>query len=82
MEVDCEANDADFPIRKKNFNKCSLSKKTTKIIEEGGPSFCKVIFLSDFRRHVTCPQKSEKGHIEVIPHHHTILGIKEEVQGG
>ena len=25
--------------------------------------------------------KSEKGHIEVIPHHHTIMGTKEEVQG-
>jgi len=32
--------EADFPIRKlSDFNKFSLFKKTTKTMEEGGPSF-------------------------------------------
>ena len=32
-------------------------------------------------RHVIPFLKSEKGHIGVIPHHHTIIGTKKEVQG-
>ena len=32
-------------------------------------------------RHVISFLKSEKGHIGVIPHHHTIMGTKGEGQG-
>ena len=32
-------------------------------------------------RHVIAFLKSEKGHIGVISHHHTIMGTKGEVQG-
>jgi len=38
-------------------------------------------FFSETCRHVIAFLKSEKGHIGVIPHHHTIMGTKEEVQG-
>jgi len=52
-------------------------------MEEGGPSFSEFFFfLSDFCRHVTCPKKvGKRGQIGVIPHHHTIIGTKGEVQG-
>ena len=37
--------------------------------------------FSETCRHVFLFLKSEKGHIGVIPHHHTIMGAKGEVQG-
>ena len=61
------------------FNNFSLSKKTSKTMEEGGPSFEK--FFSETCRHVIAFLKSEKWHIGVIPHHHTIMGTKGEGQG-
>ena len=48
-------------------------------MEEGGPSFGKKI--SETCRHVIAFFKVRKGHIAVIPHHHTIMGTKREVQG-
>ena len=36
--------------------------------------------FSEIYRHVIHFLKSEKGHIKVIPHHHTIIGTKGEVQ--
>jgi len=48
-------------------------------MEEGGPSFGK--FFSETCRHVILFFNVRKGHIGVIPHHHTILGTKEEGQG-
>ena len=48
-------------------------------MEEGGPSFGKK--FSETCRHVIHFFKSQKkGHIGVIPHHHTIMGTKREVQ--
>ena len=38
-------------------------------------------FFSETCRHVIAFLKSEKGHIGVIPHHHTIMGTKGEIQG-
>jgi len=38
-------------------------------------------FFSETCRHVIAFLKSEKWHIGVIPHHHTIMGTKEEGQG-
>ena len=49
-------------------------------MEEGGPSFQKNIFRNLPARDCFF-LKSEKGHIGVIPHHHTCLGTKEECQG-
>jgi len=37
--------------------------------------------FSEMCRHVIAFLKSEKGHIGVISHHHTIMGTKGEVQG-
>ena len=37
--------------------------------------------FSETCRHVFLFLKSEKWHIEVIPHNHTIMGTKEEMQG-
>ena len=37
--------------------------------------------VSETCRHVIHFLKSEKGRIGVIPHHHTIMGTKEKVQG-
>ena len=48
-------------------------------MEEGGPSFGKI--FSEMCRHVISFFKSEKGHIGVILHPHTIMGTKEEGQG-
>jgi len=48
-------------------------------MEEGGPSFGK--YFSETCRHVIHFLKSEKRHIGVIPHHHTIMGTKGEGQG-
>jgi len=48
-------------------------------MEEGGPSFGNN--FSETCRHVIAFLKLEKGHIGVIPHHHTIMGTKGEVQG-
>ena len=50
-------------------------------MEEGGPSFGKVFFRNMPARDSFFFLKSEKGHIGVIPHHHTLMGTKEEVQG-
>jgi len=61
-------------------NNFSFSKKTSKPMEEGGSSFQKNIFL-DFAGTWLLFLKSEKRHIEVIPHHHTITGTRGEVQG-
>ena len=47
-------------------------------MEEGGPSFGKI--FSETCRHVIHFLKSEKGHIEVISHHHTIIETKGEGQ--
>jgi len=46
-------------------------------MEEGGPSFGKI--FSEMCRHVIAFFKVRKGHIAVIPHHHTIMGTKGEV---
>ena len=62
------------------FYKISLSKRTTKTMEERGPSFQK-IFFSDFAVTWFIFKKLEMGHIGVTPHHHTIMGTKEKVQG-
>ena len=49
-------------------------------MEEGGPSFGKKIFRNVPARDLH--QKSQKkGHNGVIPHHHTIMGTKGEMQG-
>ena len=48
-------------------------------MEEGGPSFGKI--FSEMCRHVIAFFKVRKGHIAVIPHHHTIMGTKGEVHG-
>ena len=48
-------------------------------MEEGGPSFGNN--FSETCRHVIAFLKLEKGHIGVIPHHHTIMVTKEECQG-
>jgi len=66
-------------------------------MEEGGPSFGKFFFLEIRRHVIASKYikkkkkkkkardcfflKSEKGHIGVIPHHHTIIGTKGEMQG-
>jgi len=49
-------------------------------MEEGGQSFGKKFFRNVPARD-SIFLKSEKRHIGVIPHHHTIMGTKEEVQG-
>ena len=49
-------------------------------MEEGGPSFGKTFFRNVPSRDCFF-LKSEKGHIGVIPHHHTFMGTKEEGQG-
>jgi len=46
-------------------------------MEEGGPSFGKKIFRNVPARD-SFFLKSEKGHIGVIPHHHMMMGTKEE----
>ena len=38
-------------------------------------------FFLEMCRHVIAFLKLEKGHIGVIPHHHTIMETKGEVQG-
>ena len=48
-------------------------------MEEGGPSFGKKIFRNVPARD-SFFLKSEKGHIGVIPHHHMMMGTKEEGQ--
>ena len=48
-------------------------------MEEGGPSFEKNFFFRNMPSRDFF-LKSEKGHIGVIPHHHTIMGTKREVQ--
>ena len=49
-------------------------------MEEGDPSFGKSFFRNMPARDCFF-LKSEKRHIGVIPHHHTIMGTKEKVQG-
>jgi len=49
-------------------------------MEEGGPSFGKVFFRNMPARDSFFFLKSEKGHIGVIPHHHTIMETKGEVR--
>ena len=49
-------------------------------MEEGGPSFGK-IFFGNLQSRDFIFLKSEKGHIGVIPHHHTLMGTKGEDQG-
>ena len=49
-------------------------------MEEGGQSFGKKFFRNVPARD-SIFLKSEKRHIGVIPHHHTIMGTKEEVRG-
>ena len=49
-------------------------------MEEGGPSFGKKFFRNVPARD-SFFLKSEKWHIGVIPHHHTIIGTKGEGQG-
>ena len=49
-------------------------------MEEGGPSFGNNFFRNLPSRDFIF-LKSEKGHNEVIPHHHTIMGTKGEGQG-
>ena len=48
-------------------------------MKEGGQSFGKN--FSEMCRHVISFLKSEKWHVVVIPHHHTIMRTKGEVQG-
>jgi len=48
-------------------------------MEEGGPSFGNN--FSEICRHVIAFFKVRNGHIGVIPHHHTFMGTKGEVQG-
>ena len=47
-------------------------------MEEGGQSFGKKIFRNLPARD-SIFLKSEKWHVGVIPHHHTIMGTKGEV---
>jgi len=49
-------------------------------MEEGDPSFGKSFFRNMPARDCFF-LKSEKRHIGVIPHHHTIMGTKGECQG-
>jgi len=61
------------------FNKFSLSKRRAKPLKREVHLLEKKI--SGMCRHVISFFKVRKGHIWVIPHHHTIMGTKEEVQG-
>ena len=49
-------------------------------MEEGGPTFGKVFFKNIPARDSFFKVR-KKGHIGVIPHHHTIIGTKEQMQG-
>ena len=49
-------------------------------MEEGGPSFGK-FFFGNVPSRDSFFLKSEKGHIGVIPHPHTIMGTRGEGQG-
>ena len=49
-------------------------------MEEGGPSFEKNFFFRNMPSRDFF-LKSEKGHIGVIPHHHTFMETKGDVQG-
>jgi len=49
-------------------------------MEEGGPSF-QNFFLRISPSRDSFLKKLEMGHIGVTPHHHTIMGTKEKVQG-
>jgi len=77
------AIEADFQIRKFFFFFCLFffTFQKDKQNHGRGRSIFWKNFFSEMCRHVIAFLKSEKGHIEVIPHHHTIMGTKGDGQG-